>query len=92
VRLSRHFPAAGEAAQRLKLQVAVRSDQCSNKKKIFKLSLSCRAPSQLFRSRQTRYHVRMNWYTRNLQNLRGIGIVIALVVIALVVGWHKLFP
>jgi hypothetical protein len=34
----------------------------------------------------------MNWYSRNLQNIRGIGIVIALVVIALVVGWHKLFP
>jgi hypothetical protein len=40
---------------------------------------------------KTRYDVFMNSYSRNLQNLRGIGIVIALVVIALVVGWHKMF-
>lgn len=38
-----------------------------------------------------RYDKHMNSYSRNLQNLRGIGIVIALVVIALVMGWHKLF-
>src|SRR5258708_6321032 len=43
-------------------------------------------------SLKTHYHVRMNSYSRNLQNIRGIGIVIALVVIALVVGWRKLFP
>jgi uncharacterized membrane protein len=38
-----------------------------------------------------RYHEHVNHYSQKLQNIRGIGITVGLVVIVLVLAWQKFF-